>query len=79
MDTSAIPWIDPNHDKNRREFPTEELWKYIGKHVAWSWDGTRIVASGDTMDEVFQQLDKIGIPHDRVVHGFVDDPDVSHL
>jgi hypothetical protein len=31
--------------KNRNAFPTDELDRYIGQHVAWSPDGARILAS----------------------------------
>ncbi len=31
--------------KNRNAFPTEELDRYIGQHVAWNPDGTRILVS----------------------------------
>lgn len=41
---------------NRRKFPPKELAKYAGKHVAWSPDGTQIVASGETLDEVMDEL-----------------------
>jgi hypothetical protein len=41
---------------NRENFPSEELAKYAGKHVAWSPDGTKIAASGDTLDEVLDKL-----------------------
>lgn len=30
--------------KNRNAFPAEELNRYAGQHVAWSPDGTRILA-----------------------------------
>jgi hypothetical protein len=30
--------------KNRQQFPPEELAKYAGKYVAWSPDGTHILA-----------------------------------
>jgi hypothetical protein len=79
MKAPAAPWIHPDFDKNHRAFPVEELWKHIGKHIAWSWDGTKIVASGDTLEEVDRQIDKLGIDRGRVVHDFVDDPNVSHL
>jgi hypothetical protein len=29
---------------NRRNFPSEELAKYAGQYIAWSPDGTRILA-----------------------------------
>jgi hypothetical protein len=79
MDAPAIPWIDPDFQKNRDGFPIEELWKHIGKHIAWSWDGTRIVAVGDTLEEVDRQVDKLGVDRSKVVHDYVDDPDVSYL
>jgi hypothetical protein len=33
--------------KNRHAFPSEELATYAGKFVAWSPDGTRILASDE--------------------------------
>jgi Family of unknown function (DUF5678) len=33
--------------KNRQRFPPEELAKYGGKYVAWSPDGTRILACNE--------------------------------
>ncbi len=36
--------------ENRNKLPLEEYMKYAGKHVAFSPDGTRIVASGDSID-----------------------------
>ncbi len=35
--------------RNRQKFPPEELAKYVGKHVAWSPDGTRIIASDEDL------------------------------
>ena len=36
--------------KNRQQFPPEELARYAGKFVAWSPDGTHILASnGDEL------------------------------
>jgi hypothetical protein len=36
--------------KNRQQFPPEQLAKYSGRYVAWSPDGTRILASdGDEL------------------------------
>jgi hypothetical protein len=33
--------------KNRQQFPPEELARYAGKFVAWSPDGTHILASDE--------------------------------
>ena len=59
--------------------PSEELTPYIGKHVAWSLDGTRIVASGDDVKEVNDRVVAAGIPPNRVVFGYIHDADVSYL
>ena len=31
--------------RNRNAFPVDELSRYAGQHLAWSPDGTRIIAS----------------------------------
>ena len=66
-----------HYKENRRKFPLEELAKHGGKHVAFSPDGTRIVASGDSLDEVLEQLQASGIHFSQVVHAYIDPPDVS--
>ncbi len=35
--------------RNRRQFPPAELAKYADKHVAWSPDGTRIIAGDEDL------------------------------
>jgi hypothetical protein len=37
--------------KNRQEFPDQELAKYAGQWVAWSLDGTQIVAGSHQSEE----------------------------
>lgn len=73
-------WIDGalfNDNVNR--FPFEELVKYAGQHVAWSLDGTQILASGTDFDEVTKNLVAAGINPSRVVHGYVDPMDGTSL
>jgi hypothetical protein len=53
-----VPWIDPNFDENCRHIAQEELDKYAGRHVAYSWDGTRIVASGIDYDELARNVEE---------------------
>jgi hypothetical protein len=46
------------HMENRNRFPPEELEKYRGQYIAWSLDGTRIIAHADdpdTLDELIVQ------------------------
>jgi hypothetical protein len=75
-----IPWLDyPTFEENQRRFPFEELMKYVGQAVAWSWDGSQILASGKDHVEVHEKLVAMGIDTSRVVFSGVDDPDVSQL
>ena len=65
------------YEENRSKFPLDELAKHWGKHVAFSPDGTRIVASGDSFDEVIEKLQAAGIDVSQVVHSYIDGPDVD--
>jgi len=38
--------------ENRQRFPLEELAKYMGCWIAWSPDGTRVVASAVNLDDL---------------------------
>jgi hypothetical protein len=42
--------------KNRQEFPLEELMKYAEQWVAWSPDGTKIVAASSESGEALWDL-----------------------
>jgi len=63
--------------ENRNKLPLEEYMKYAGKQVAFSPDGTRIVASGDTREELDDALAAAGIHFSQVVHSYIDPPDAS--
>jgi hypothetical protein len=67
-----IPWLDAAYFENQRNFPLEELARYRGQHIAWSWDGSRIVASGADEQEVRQKLLAAGLDPSRVVFDYVD-------
>jgi hypothetical protein len=75
--------IDPpdlsHYEENRSKFPLAELAKYAGKHVAFSPDGLRIVASGDTWEELDAALDAAGIHLSQVVHSYVEPPDETWM
>ncbi len=64
-------------EENRCKFPPEELLKYAGKCVAFSPDGTHIVASGDSWEELDAALDAAGIHFSQVVSAYLDPPGVS--
>ncbi|HWG41920.1 MAG TPA: hypothetical protein VN688_03970 [Gemmataceae bacterium] len=67
------------YEENRSKFPLDELAKYGGKHVAFSLDGTRILASADSMEEVEEKLIAAGINPNRVVGAYIDEPGVSRM
>jgi hypothetical protein len=67
------PWLDlGTYHQNRCNYPPEQLLPYGGKYVAWSLDGTRILASGDTEEEVNRQLVAAGIGLNQVVGDYID-------
>lgn len=43
--------------KNRHRFSLDELEQYAGKHIAWSPDGRRIIASADDLPTLCQAVD----------------------
>jgi hypothetical protein len=65
--------------ENRHCFPLEQLIPYEGRHVAWNLEGTAVVASGNSFDEVHQRVLDAGIPPNRVVFDYILPPDVSLL
>ncbi len=69
-----IPWLDAQYFENQRNFSQDELLKFAGKHIAFSWQGDRILASGDTEDEVCRKLLASGLDPQRVVFSYVDNP-----
>jgi hypothetical protein len=58
-------------DENRRNFPSEKLLAFAGKHVAWSPEGTRILASADSREKVDEKLEANGIHFSQVVHDYI--------
>jgi hypothetical protein len=46
--------------KNRRAFSAEELAKYAGEYVAWSPDGTAILASDDDPIRLLTTVKSLG-------------------
>jgi hypothetical protein len=65
--------------ENRNRFPPDRLQPYYGKHVAWSPDGTRILAAGRTEEELEKALETAGIPPSQVVGEFIPPADLVIL
>jgi hypothetical protein len=60
---------------NQRNVDPAAVLPYRGKHIAWNAEGTAVVASGDSYEALFEELDRLGIPTDQIVHDFVDSAD----
>jgi hypothetical protein len=71
---SAAPWPDPNFAKNVAQMPLAELQHWANQHVAWNWDGTRIVAGAQTLDALCDELDRLGISTGTVVFDYIEIP-----
>jgi hypothetical protein len=41
--------------------PTEELLRHRGRYVAWSMDGSVILASASNMGDLFAEVDRLGL------------------
>src|SRR5262249_59300620 len=66
-----IPWLGRDFFENQKNFPLEELAKYQGQYVAWSFDGKSVVMSDSDEAELYRKLDAAGIDSERVVVGWV--------
>jgi hypothetical protein len=70
-------WPGPDFERNREQLPPAERARWVGQHVAWSWDGTRIVAGADTLANLLAKLRQAQIDPAGVVFDFVDAPDAG--
>jgi hypothetical protein len=68
-------FVPQDHYANRERLSSTELAKYYGKEVAWSLDGTRIVAAGDDPAEVCAAVQQAGLSSDEVVLAYIAFPD----
>jgi hypothetical protein len=59
---------------NVRNFPEAELLKYADQHVAWSLDGTQILASGKDHAELERNLAAKGLQQGSFVEDYVPGP-----
>jgi hypothetical protein len=68
-----VPWLSARFFENRDKFPPEELQKFAGQYVAFSWDGSRILASAPGEEELWGRLESTGVDPNQVVFSFVED------
>jgi hypothetical protein len=62
---------------NRQRFPLDELAKYLGSWVAWSLDGTRIVASAANAEDLEERVRQAGEDFSQCVLEGIPDNDAS--
>lgn len=60
------------HAAQMKVFPLDELHKYAGKCIAWSPDGTSIVAGADDYDILDRAVCAAGYDPSRCVFSYVD-------
>jgi hypothetical protein len=70
-----MTFVPEEHYRNRSLVPGAELVKYYGKEVAWSLDGTHIVAAGDDPSQVCAAIQRSGLNTDEVVLAYLPFPD----
>lgn len=73
----AFPWPGPDFERNRERVPASARDKWAGRHVAWSWDGTYIVAGADTLPALLAELHQAHLDPATVVFDFIDTPDAG--
>jgi hypothetical protein len=66
-----VPWLEPGFFENQRKCPPEELARYEGQHIAWNWDGSRIVASAPDQGELYRKVQAAGLDPGSIVHEYV--------
>jgi uncharacterized protein DUF5678 len=80
MDTShpKVPWFDGAlYNENRNKFPEEQLEPYAGQWVAFSHDGTRILAAGMDLQEAMDRLKASGFDLPDAVWDHLDPPGID--
>ena len=70
-----MKFVPEEHYRNRSRVAEAELARFYGKEVAWSLDGTRILASGYDPQAVCEAIQKAGLKSDEVVVGYLPFPD----
>ena len=65
--------------KNRHQFPHEELARHAGHYIAWSPDGTKVLASEDDPTQVIEAVKALGYDPGETVISYVPPVDETLL
>ncbi len=68
---SDIPWLGRDFFENQAAITPEQLIPYAGLHIAWSWDGSRVLVTAETEEEMEAKLVAAGIDPSRVVGDYI--------
>jgi hypothetical protein len=68
----TFPWPAADFEANRSRIPESELAKWSDQHVAWSWDGTRIVAGAETLAALQATLRDARVDPTTVVFDYIE-------
>lgn len=60
-------WDQRRYAENRSKFTFEELLPYANQWVAWSLDGSRVVAHHEDLAEVARMVEATGLEREEVV------------
>jgi hypothetical protein len=68
-----VPFLPREFHENLRNIPPEELDRCAGKYVAYSLDGSQIVADDSSREGLRKKLIEGRIDPQKVVFGYIDD------
>jgi hypothetical protein len=75
MQTTKLPPIDAHQwTLKRHQFPYELLEPHWGRHAAFNADASRIIASAETRNGLYDIIDQMGIDGEQIVVEYIDDP-----
>jgi hypothetical protein len=69
---SKVPLALSEYEQNRQQFTTEQLAPYDQQWVAFSLDGTRVVAAAADLLELDQRIQNVGEDPENVGLEFID-------
>jgi hypothetical protein len=68
----GFEYYHPDFNKNQRELTLEQLMPYDQMYVAWNREGNRVVASGKTRKEAYENAEALGLDFRVIIFDFID-------